>query len=99
VRSEEQRQSARLHREVNKRIREVAGTFPANGTLEFLCECGRPDCHATIALTEAQFDSFLNGGGSVLLAAEHAAAADGSRFIADEEAADEVALPGDSRRP
>jgi hypothetical protein len=80
---DEQRESERLYREVNMRIREVGGTFPANGTLDFLCECGRPDCSVTIELTQAQWDSLVDGGAAVLLAAEHAAAADGRRIIAE----------------
>jgi len=40
----------------------------------------------------------VDGGGTVLLAAEHAATGDGARIIAHAEAADEVALPGDPQR-
>jgi len=83
VATDEQRQSERLYRQVNKRIREAGGTSPANGTLEFLCECGRPDCSAKIELTQTQWDSLLDGGATVLLAAEHAEATDGRHVIAE----------------
>jgi hypothetical protein len=73
----------RFYREVNMRIREVAGTFSADGPVEFICECGRRDCRATIALTETEWDSMVSEGASVLVTVEHKAAADGGRVIAE----------------
>jgi hypothetical protein len=73
----------RLYREVNMRIREVAGTFSGDGPVEFICECGRRDCRATIALTESQWDSLVSEGDSVFLTTAHRAAADGGRVIAE----------------
>jgi hypothetical protein len=82
----------RLYREVNMRIREVAGTFSGDGPVEFVCECGRRDCRATIPLTEAQWDSLASEGDSMLLAIAHRGAADGGRVIA-EDAQFVLALP------
>jgi hypothetical protein len=72
-----------LYREVNMRIREVAGTFSGDGPVEFVCECGRRDCRATIALTESQWDSLASEGDFMLLTTAHRAAADGGRIIAE----------------
>jgi hypothetical protein len=73
----------RFYREVNMRIREVAGTFSGDGPVEFICECGRRDCRATIALTEAEWDFLVSEGVSVLVTVEHKAAADGRRVITE----------------
>lgn len=43
-----------LFREVNERIRELA---PADGSAEFLCECGDAGCAEPIELTLAQYES------------------------------------------
>jgi hypothetical protein len=77
------RQEQRLYREVNKCIREAAAKVQTEQAVEFLCECGQPECKATIELTETQWDSLINGGETVLLVAEHAGAADGRRVIAE----------------
>jgi hypothetical protein len=65
-----------------KRICEVAATF-GNGRADFLCECGRSDCAATIELAEPQWYSLFSEDESLLLAAEHKRAADGRRVIAE----------------
>jgi hypothetical protein len=79
--STDDRRQKRLYREVNLRIRDVARTFPAGGAVEFICECGRRECSATIELTPAQCDSLFSFDDAVLLAAEHRGAAAG-RLIA-----------------
>jgi hypothetical protein len=80
--STEGRQKQRLYRDVNKRIREVVGTLPANRPVGFLCECGQDGCAATIELTHAQWGSIFSEDESVLLTAEHVGAvADGRRVI------------------
>lgn len=44
-----------LFREVNERVVQV--TDPGGGErVDFLCECGDPDCTATIALTRRQYE-------------------------------------------
>jgi hypothetical protein len=78
------RQKQRLYRNVNNRIREVVRALPADGPVDFLCECGEDSCAATIELTHAQWRSLFCEEESVLLAAEHSgAAADGRRVIAE----------------
>jgi hypothetical protein len=42
-----------LWREVNERIKAVAET---SSNVEFLCECGRLDCAATIELSMAEYE-------------------------------------------
>jgi hypothetical protein len=74
--SEQGRQAAAVS------FREVACTFPTEGAVDFLCECGRGDCTATVELTEAQWNSVFSVDEAVLLAAEHRRAADG-RLIAE----------------
>ena len=75
----------RLYREVNGRIREVSESFGANGPAEFLCECGRDDCTATIEFNHAQYDALLSHDNCVLLAAVHADAIDGHRVVTEDE--------------
>jgi hypothetical protein len=42
-----------LFREVNERVRTLArsGPLPDSGYVEFVCECGREECHEPIRLT------------------------------------------------
>jgi 3-oxoacyl-[acyl-carrier-protein] synthase III len=78
------RRNQRLYREVNQHIREVTESFGTDGPAEFLCECGRDDCTATVEFTRVQYDSLLgDGGGAVLLAAEHARGLNGNRVLAE----------------
>jgi hypothetical protein len=71
----------RLYREVNKRIRKLA--VATNGAIDFLCECGRDDCTATIEFTQPQFDAILRENDSVLIATEHADGIGGRRVLAE----------------
>ena len=77
------RRSQLLHREVNLRIREITGSFPANGPVDFLCECGQDSCAVTIQLTEPQWDAVARDGDCILLASEHAEAVNGRRVVAE----------------
>ena len=76
------RQQQLVFREVNKRIREVSDGWGPNGRVEFLCECGREDCVATFALTEAQFDELLVNADWFVLVSEHRSEANGQRILA-----------------
>lgn len=44
-----------LVREVNERLAEVAPSSD-DGAIDFLCECSRPECTETIALTMPEYD-------------------------------------------
>jgi hypothetical protein len=57
-----------LFREVNRRIREISDGL--DGRVEFLCECGRADCTATVEATPTQFDDLLSDDGRFLIARE-----------------------------
>jgi hypothetical protein len=61
---------ATLLREVNERIRELAGT---NGTeaWEFLCECGDSACHRFLTLTLREYDG-LRGAAEATSILAHA---------------------------
>lgn len=72
----------RFVREVNKRIRTVSSSLGTDGSVEVLCECGRPDCGQTLVLSEAQFDGLLESPHYLLLAAEHRSTLDGRRILA-----------------
>jgi hypothetical protein len=51
-------------RVVNKRIAEIARAMDPEGveTWAFLCECEDPDCVATVALTQARFQTAAKHG-------------------------------------
>jgi PAS domain S-box-containing protein len=51
-----------LLREVNDRIREIAGREENDSLWEFVCECGQTGC-ATVMLTIADYDEACRGAG------------------------------------
>jgi hypothetical protein len=59
------------------------GRFAIEGPADFLCECGRPECTTLIGLTRAQWESLVSTNGCTLVAADHAAAANGQRVVAE----------------
>jgi len=77
------RRNQLLFREVNERIREVSDGWGTDGAVEFLCECGRADCTATFALTDAQFDGLLGNEDRFVLASEHRSKANCHRILAE----------------
>jgi hypothetical protein len=79
------RQNQLLHREVNRRIREISDSFGREGSVQFLCECGREDCRATVELTEADLDGLLGDDHRVVVAAQHRSSVDGARLVVDEQ--------------
>lgn len=46
-----------LFREVNERIAEVNAAFDVDGRAEYLCECGRRDCTASVAVTRTEYEA------------------------------------------
>lgn len=52
----------RLFREVNQRIAEITAG-QQEGEAEFLCECGRDDCHATLALDLSEYNDLRDQDG------------------------------------
>jgi hypothetical protein len=60
----------------------VSESWDGDDALDFLCECGDPDCTATFGLTRAQFDGFA-GDGARLIAKDHVQELDDKRLIAE----------------
>ena len=46
-----------LFREVNERIEDVSRSVGLRESLEFLCECGIPDCPQPILLSRAEYEA------------------------------------------
>ena len=44
-----------LFREVNERVQELSADAPLD-RLEFLCECGDPDCTETVSLDRTEYE-------------------------------------------
>jgi hypothetical protein len=78
------RQNQLLFREVNRRIREVSDSFGPDGSVQFLCECGREDCLATVELTQADLDGLFSEDGHVLVAPGRRSSIDPERLVADQ---------------
>ena len=77
------RRNQLLFRKVNTRIREASDGGGPDGGVELLCECRRPECMATFALTEAQFDGLLGNEDRFVLASDHRSEANGHRILAE----------------
>jgi hypothetical protein len=60
----------RLFREVNQRIAEITAG-QQEGAAEFLCECGRDDCHETLALDLSEYTDLRDQDGFFLVAPGH----------------------------
>ena len=56
--------------EVNAHVHEAAKRFegvePGQEHWDFTCECGAPDCRATVSLTTAEYEARRTGGQRVL---------------------------------
>jgi hypothetical protein len=89
VRDSGQRQRQHLYRQINEHIRgrieQAYQTMPAAIPVEFLCECGRPRCTATIALTQPQWDALAQRDSQLIVAAEHQDALDGLHLMAKQD--------------
>ena len=51
-----------MFREVNERIDELAEKTSTVALLDFVCECGRPDCTATIPLSQEEYEAARRDG-------------------------------------
>jgi hypothetical protein len=60
----------RIFREVNDRISEITARQEEGGA-EFLCECGRDDCYATLALDLSEYKDLRDQDGFFLVARGH----------------------------
>jgi len=59
AREERAARNEALLREVNERIEEVGKrlqVLPDDHSLDFRCECGRPDCEALVSMTVAEYE-------------------------------------------
>jgi hypothetical protein len=56
-----------LFREVNQRVAEITAGQQVGGA-EFLCECGREDCHAILALDLSEYTDLRDEDGFFLVA-------------------------------
>lgn len=59
-----------LFREVNERIREVLDS-PDGYPVDFMCECSRDDCTATIALDRDEYEAVRSNGSLFLVVPGH----------------------------
>jgi hypothetical protein len=58
-------------RATNEEIRRVSADVNSDES-EFVCECGRKDCHELIRLTDEEFDTFCaKADGTPLIAQPH----------------------------
>lgn len=57
-----------LFREVNERIRELAGQFGGDEAGMFVCECDNGECFAPIAMTRREYDDARVDPSAALLA-------------------------------
>jgi hypothetical protein len=84
-----------LFRAVNERIRDVSGNLEPSVTIEFICECCRPDCMAPIPLTLAEYTAVRSESTWFAVApghlwdedSEHAVAKHESHWVLEKEGA------------
>jgi hypothetical protein len=63
---------ASVVRSVNDRIRELARLIAGDDEWQFLCECGRPDCHELVSLTLSGYAAYrVRLGSPALLCVRH----------------------------
>ncbi|MDQ3822876.1 MAG: hypothetical protein M3321_06515 [Actinomycetota bacterium] len=64
-----------LFRDVNERVRELAGSFagtPAREPIAFVCECGSGDCAASVELTLEQYERVRGDAAQFVVVPGHA---------------------------
>jgi hypothetical protein len=73
-----------LFREVNERIRDVSGTLESLGgssAVEFVCECSRTECHASVELELADYERIREHPARFLVAIGHLWSPDTERLV------------------
>lgn len=60
-----------LFREVNERIREIAGKFGVLDVALFVCECGQGDCADAIELNLEEYDALRSLPGAFAMVPGH----------------------------
>jgi hypothetical protein len=63
-----------LFREVNERIREIAGRFGVLDVALFICECGQGSCAESIELSLEEYDALRSLPGAFAMVPGHEAA-------------------------
>ncbi|HEY7195770.1 MAG TPA: hypothetical protein VH306_01140 [Gaiellaceae bacterium] len=71
-----------LFREVNEKIRDVSAGFGTTDPVEFICECSRPECAATIPLTLDQYEAVRSDPTHFVVMAGHVWDADSEHVVA-----------------
>jgi hypothetical protein len=58
MRAEAQAKNEELFRNVNERIESLSETVaPSDQTMEYLCECDRPDCYERVKASRDEYES------------------------------------------
>jgi hypothetical protein len=73
-----------LFREVNERIRDVSGTLDSVGgssAVEFVCECSRTECHASVELELADYERIRENPARFLVAIGHLWSPEAERLV------------------
>jgi hypothetical protein len=73
-----------LFREVNERIRDVSGTLESVGgasAVEFVCECSRTECHASVQLELGDYERVREHPGRFLVAIGHLWSPEAERLV------------------
>lgn len=73
-----------LFREVNERIRDVSGKLDSVGgssAVEFVCECSRTECHASLEIELADYERIREHPGRFLVAIGHLWSPEAERVV------------------
>jgi hypothetical protein len=88
-----------LFREVNERIRDVSNTFASvsgSSAVEFVCECSRTECHASVQLELADYERIREHPARFLVAVGHLWTPEAERVVEENESFWVVEKVGDA---
>jgi hypothetical protein len=72
MRTEAQAKNEELFRNVNERIESLSQTVaPSDQTMEYLCECDRPDCYEKVKASREEYESVRADGTHFIVLAGH----------------------------